>query len=63
MLFDFLLAETALQRGDQDIAIRIYLKLAKNDPRSACRATCDRNSASIAPASTGPGSSKDLDRT
>ena len=41
MLFDFLLAETALQRGDQDIAIRIYLKLARTtrDPRVAQRAT------------------------
>jgi tetratricopeptide (TPR) repeat protein len=41
MLFDFLLAETALQRGDQDIAIRTYLKLARTtrDPRVAQRAT------------------------
>jgi tetratricopeptide (TPR) repeat protein len=40
MLFDFLLAETALQRGDTEIAIRTYLKLAKNtrDPRVAQRA-------------------------
>jgi len=41
MLFDFLLAETALQRGDQDLAIRTYLKLARTtrDPRVAQRAT------------------------
>ncbi|HEU4853992.1 MAG TPA: tetratricopeptide repeat protein [Nitrosospira sp.] len=41
MLFDFLLAETALQRGDTDIAVRTYLKLAKSthDPRVAQRAT------------------------
>lgn len=41
MLFDFLLAETALQRGDTEIAIRTYLKLAKTtrDPRVAQRAT------------------------
>ena len=40
MLFDFLLAETALQRGDTEIALRTYLKLAKNtrDPRVAQRA-------------------------
>ena len=31
MLFDFLLAETAAQRGDQEIAVRTYLKLATND--------------------------------
>ncbi|MDE2365727.1 MAG: tetratricopeptide repeat protein, partial [Betaproteobacteria bacterium] len=41
LLFDFLLAETALQRGDQELAIRTYLKLAKatRDPRVAQRAT------------------------
>lgn len=41
MLFEFLLAETALQRGDTDIAVRTYLKLAKEtrDPRVAQRAT------------------------
>lgn len=41
MLFDFLLGETALQRGDQDLAIRTYLKLARTtrDPRVAQRAT------------------------
>ena len=41
MLFDFLLAETAAQRGDQEIAVRTYLKLAKTtrDPRVAQRAT------------------------
>src|SRR5574340_153346 len=41
LLFDFLLAETALQRGDQELAIRTYLKLAKTtrDPRVAQRAT------------------------
>jgi tetratricopeptide (TPR) repeat protein len=41
MLFDFLLAETALQRGDTEIAVRTYLKLAKSthDPRVAQRAT------------------------
>ncbi|PTR15778.1 tetratricopeptide repeat protein [Nitrosospira sp. Nsp2] len=41
MLFDFLVAETALQRGDQEIAIRTYLKLARTtrDPRVAQRAT------------------------
>ncbi|MDN5751681.1 MAG: tetratricopeptide repeat protein [Nitrosospira sp.] len=41
MLFDFLLAETALQRGDHEIAIRSYLKLARTtrDPRVAQRAT------------------------
>src|SRR5687768_3811384 len=40
MLFDFLLGETALQRGDTEIAIRTYLKLANNtrDPRVALRA-------------------------
>ncbi|SCY38537.1 Tetratricopeptide repeat-containing protein [Nitrosospira sp. Nl5] len=41
MLFDFLLGETALQRGEQDIASRTYLKLARTtrDPRVAQRAT------------------------
>jgi len=41
LLFDFLLAETALQRGDQDLAIHTYLKLARTtrDPRVAQRAT------------------------
>jgi tetratricopeptide (TPR) repeat protein len=41
MLFDFLIAETALQRGDTEIAVRTYLKLAKSthDPRVAQRAT------------------------
>ncbi|MBA4142805.1 MAG: tetratricopeptide repeat protein [Nitrosospira sp.] len=41
ILFDFLLAETALQRGDLEIAVRTYLKLAKKtrDPRVAQRAT------------------------
>ncbi|SEP00531.1 tetratricopeptide repeat protein [Nitrosovibrio sp. Nv6] len=40
MLFDFLVGETALQRGDTEIAIRTYLKLAKTtrDPRVAQRA-------------------------
>lgn len=41
LLFDFLLGETALQRGDQDVATRTYLKLAQEtrDPRVAQRAT------------------------
>lgn len=41
ILFDFLLGETALQRGDQEIATRTYLKLARStrDPRVAQRAT------------------------
>lgn len=41
MLFDFLLGETALQRGEQDLATRTYLKLARTtrDPRVAQRAT------------------------
>ncbi|ARO87192.1 hypothetical protein EBAPG3_005075 [Nitrosospira lacus] len=41
ILFDFLLGETALQRGDQEIATRTYLKLARatRDPRVAQRAT------------------------
>lgn len=41
ILFDYLLAETALQREDLDIAIQSYSRLAKNtrDPRIAERAT------------------------
>ncbi len=41
ILFDFLLAETALQRGYPEIAINNYLKLAQTtrDPRIAQRAT------------------------
>lgn len=41
MLFDFLLGETALQRGETEIATGIYLRLAKTtrDPRIAQRAT------------------------
>lgn len=41
MLFDFLLGETALQRGDTEIATESYLRLAKttHDPRVAQRAT------------------------
>ena len=41
MLFDFLLGETAFQRGDPEIATHTYLKLAKTtrDPRVAQRAT------------------------
>lgn len=41
VLFDFLLGETALQRGETEIATGIYLRLAKNtrDPRIAQRAT------------------------
>jgi len=41
MLFDFLLGETALQRGDSEIATESYLRLAKTtrDPRVAQRAT------------------------
>ncbi|MEI8384393.1 MAG: tetratricopeptide repeat protein [Nitrosomonadaceae bacterium] len=41
MLFDFLLGETALQRGESEIATGIYLRLARNtrDPRIAQRAT------------------------
>ncbi len=41
MLFDFLLGETALQRGDSEIATESYLRLAKTtrDPRIAQRAT------------------------
>ncbi len=41
MLFDFLLGETALQRGDSDVASESYLRLAKTtrDPRVAQRAT------------------------
>lgn len=41
MLFDFLIGETALQRGDTEIATESYLRLAKTtrDPRVAKRAT------------------------
>ena len=41
MLFDFLMGETALQRGDRDVASESYLRLAKTtrDPRVAQRAT------------------------
>ena len=41
ILFDFLLGETALQRGDRDVASESYLRLAKTtrDPRVAQRAT------------------------
>ena len=41
MLFDFLLGETALQRGESEIATGIYLRLARStrDPRIAQRAT------------------------
>lgn len=41
ILFDFLVAETALQRGYPEIAINNYLKLAQStrDPRLAQRAT------------------------
>ena len=41
MLFDFLLGETAFQRGDPEIATHTYLKLARTtrDPRVAQRAT------------------------
>jgi len=41
MLFDFLLGETALQRGSPEIAVSTYLGLAKStrDPRVAQRAT------------------------
>ena len=41
MLFDFLLGETALQRGRPEIAVSTYLGLAKStrDPRVAQRAT------------------------
>ncbi len=41
MLFDFLIGETALQRGDTEIATESYLRLAKTtrDPRVAQRAT------------------------
>ncbi len=41
MLFDFLLGETAFQRGDSEIATHTYLKLARTtrDPRVAQRAT------------------------
>jgi len=41
ILFDFLVGETALQRGNLDIAVSRYVKLAKStrDPRIAKRAT------------------------
>ncbi len=41
MLFDFLMGETALQRGDTEVATESYLRLAKTtrDPRVAQRAT------------------------
>ena len=41
ILFDFLVGETALQRGNLDVAINRYLKLARTtrDPRIAKRAT------------------------
>ena len=41
ILFDFLVGETALQRGNLDIAMSRYIKLAKStrDPRLAKRAT------------------------
>ena len=41
ILFDFLVGETALQRGNLDIAVSRYVKLAKttHDPRIAKRAT------------------------
>ena len=41
MLFDFLMGETAFQRGNRDIASGSYLRLAKTtrDPRIAQRAT------------------------
>lgn len=41
LLFDFLLGETAFQRGDQETATRTYLYLARTtrDPRVAQRAT------------------------
>jgi tetratricopeptide (TPR) repeat protein len=41
ILFDFLVGETALQRGNLDIAVSRYVKLAKTtrDPRIAKRAT------------------------
>lgn len=41
ILFDFLVGETALQRGNLDIAVNRYIKLAKTtrDPRLAKRAT------------------------
>lgn len=41
ILFDFLVGETALQRGNLDVAINRYIKLAKTtrDPRIAKRAT------------------------
>ncbi|SEP80561.1 tetratricopeptide repeat protein [Nitrosomonas ureae] len=41
ILFDFLIGETALQRGNLDVAVNRYVKLAKTtrDPRIAKRAT------------------------
>ncbi len=41
ILFDFLVGETALQRGNLDIAVNRYIKLAKttHDPRIAKRAS------------------------
>ncbi|PSJ17119.1 tetratricopeptide repeat protein [Nitrosomonas supralitoralis] len=41
ILFDFLIGETALQRGNLDISVNRYLKLARTtrDPRIAKRAT------------------------
>lgn len=41
ILFDFLMGETALQRGERDVATDSYLRLAKTtrDPRIAQRAT------------------------
>ena len=41
ILFDFLVGETALQRGNLEIAVNRYVKLAKTtrDPRIAKRAT------------------------
>ena len=41
ILFDLLMGETALQRGDRDVASESYLRLAKTtrDPRVAQRAT------------------------
>ena len=41
ILFDFLVGETALQRGNLDIAVSRYVKLARTtrDPRIAKRAT------------------------
>ena len=41
ILFDFLVGETALQRGNLDVAVNRYVKLAKTtrDPRIAKRAS------------------------